>query len=299
MARNNKYQIRHSQNFLVNNKLVRQLVDDAEFSKRDTVIEIGPGKGIITRVLAKRVGHVIAIEKDEQLTHSLLRKESLPENVTLYSSDALTFPMPTTPYRVFANIPFRHTAAIVGKLTTGVAPPFDARLIVQREAAERFMIGRETTMRAQQLAPFFDVEILHSFRSQDFSPSPGVECVLMRISQKQHPDLPLETSRKFGQLVEAVYSAWQPTLEKAIKSALPRLAAQSVIADRMVRRVLASQPSQVSPEVWLRIFELLLERDDDRVWQELGDQHARLESNRSQLDRPTRSNRRTAGARRR
>lgn len=296
MARSGNYQLRHSQNFLVNKKLVHQLVKVAEFSKHDTVVEIGPGKGIITRALAEQAGHVIAIEKDEHLTKRLMRA-SLPENVTLYSADVLTFPMPTTPYRVFANIPFRHTAAIVGKLTTGVAPPVDTRLVVQREAAERFLPGGETTMRAQQLTPFFNVEILHVFHPRDFSPSPGVECVLMQISRKQNPDIPHVSRRRFGQFVEVVYSAWQPTLEKAIKAALPRLAAQEVIAIREVGRVLSSQPSQVASVVWFRMFEILLERDDHRVWQELGAQHGRLEDNRRKLDRPTRSKGRTSDRR--
>lgn len=294
MARNGNYQLRHSQNFLVNKKIVRQLVEDADFSNRDTVIEVGPGQGIITRALAQQVGHVIAIEKDQQLTDRLM-KASLPENVTLYSADVLTFPVPTTPYRVFANIPFRHTTAIIGKFTTGVAPPVDTRLIVQREAAERFMVGGETTMRAQQLAPFFDVRILHSFQPRDFSPSPGVECVLMQVSRKQDPDIPLASRRRFGQFVEVVYAAWQPTLEKAIKAALPRLTGLEVIADRQVGRELSSRPSEVASDVWIRMFEILLERDDHRVWQELGMQHARLDANRNRLDRPTRTNRRKSG----
>lgn len=291
MARQGKYQLRYSQNFLVNKKLVRQLVAEAEFSKRDTVVEIGPGKGIITNALAERAGHVIAIEKDDRLARDLIRAESMPDNVTIYMTDVLTFPMPATSFRVFANIPFRHTAAIVGKLTSGVAPPVDARLIVQREAAERFMPGNESTMRAQQLAPFFDVQILHSFHPRDFSPSPGVDCVLMQITQKQVPRLPAKTSHRYGQFVEAVYSAWQPTLEKAMKAALPRLAAQDVIADREIQRSRSLPPSEVPSNVWIRMFERLLERNDDRVWQQLGVQHARLEADRSKLDRPSRTSR--------
>lgn len=291
MAKSGSYQLQHSQNFLVNRKLVRQIVADADFSRSDTVVEIGPGKGIITRELAEHAGHVIAIEKDERLASNLARAASIPENVTLYVSDVLMFPMPTTPYRVFANIPFRHTAAIVGKLTSGVAPPVDARLIVQREAAERFMPDNESTMRAQQLAPYFDVQILHSFHPRDFSPSPGVDCVLMQITQKQVPRLPAKTSHRYGQFVEAVYSAWQPTLEKAMKAALPRLAAQDAIADREIQRSRSLPPSEVPSNVWIRMFERLLERNDDRVWQQLGVQHARLEADRSKLDRPSRTSR--------
>lgn len=271
---------------------MRQLVADADFSRSDTVVEIGPGKGIITRELAEHAGHVIAIEKDERLASTLARTASIPENVTLYVSDVLMCPMPTTPYRVFANIPFRHTAAIVGRLTSGVAPPLDARLIVQREAADRFIVGGEASMRAQQLAPFFDVEILHAFNPRDFRPSPGVECVLMQIRQKRKPDLSFKLSHRFGQFVEVVYSAWQPTLEKAIKAALPRLAAQSLIADPEVQRELRTRPSLVSADTWLRMFAVLVDRDDDRVWQQLGAQHSRLEANRNNLDRPTQTHRR-------
>ncbi len=99
-----------SQNFLHNRQLVEKLVEKSSIGKKDTVIEVGPGQGIITLKLADKVRQVIAIEKDRQLTKNLLDK--VPDNVVLFNLDALKYPLPKSQYKVFSNFPF----AVQGKL---------------------------------------------------------------------------------------------------------------------------------------------------------------------------------------
>lgn len=86
------------------------------------MLEIGAGKGRITRCLAQYSGSVIAYELDPALAARL--EGRLPENVRLYCADFLTAPLPRTPYKVFANIPFSRTTEILRKLT---AAPLAAR----------------------------------------------------------------------------------------------------------------------------------------------------------------------------
>jgi len=160
-----------SQNFLVNRKLVRKLVRDSSISTSDTVLEIGSGRGIITRELLKITPHVIAIEKDPRFT--------------THSQDFLTYPLPQTPYKIFANIPFSNTGAIVRKLLQAPNPPLDCYLIMQAEAAAKFLIhAKANTLAAILYYPFWDIRITHRFARTDFSPIPAVDSVLVHFTPR-------------------------------------------------------------------------------------------------------------------
>lgn len=287
MAPSDRYHIHHSQNFLKNYKLVEHLVDVAKISSTDTVIEIGPGKGAITRVLARRAGHVLAIEQDADLVRKLVRSGTLPNNVTLVSADVLQVQLPSSDYRVFANIPFRHTAAIIGKLTSGIAPPKDAWLVVQREAAERYLVGNQSTMIAISLAPWFDFSIRHRFDRNDFTPRPNVDPVMLCIESRYRPLLPQADQQRFQQLVDVLFNAWAPTLRDAAKARLPRLAAQHVVKSLDIGW--QSKVSTVSLDDWIRLYYELVDLNDDRVWSDIVRRASRQAKDRDELHRPSRT----------
>src|SRR5260221_10337250 len=94
--------------------------------------KIGPGKGIITKCFARRCKQVVAIENDPQLVAALRRRCANTPNLTIHEGDFLQFRLPNVHYKVFANIPFNISAAIVTKLTTSACPPDDTYLVVQK-----------------------------------------------------------------------------------------------------------------------------------------------------------------------
>lgn len=289
MSRKTGYQLKHSQNFLVNERLIETLVDAARFSADDTVVEIGPGRGIITLALARHVGHVLAYEYDDNLVRHLVNSVRLPGNVTLFHSDFLTAQLPVTPFRVFANIPFRHTSAIVGKLTTGTAPPTDIRLVMQREAAERYLIGSTSTLQAQLQYPFRRVEIIHIFRPQDFRPQPNVEAVMLHIADAEKTRLEPQHMIRYEHFLTATFGAWKPNLEESLLSVLPRDAYRELSRDREIRGCWRLKVSQVPADIWIAIFKQLVKLNDELVWQRLAQSYQRIEADRLRLDRPTRT----------
>ena len=129
----------YSQNFLKDPRLVASLLDRVSLERNDTVYEIGPGKGMITQQLALRYKRVVAIEKDPHLSALLLQRFADWPNVTIHTGDFLHYRLPHEPYKVFANIPFNVTSAIVATLTEAEHPPEDTYLIMQKEAAEMFL----------------------------------------------------------------------------------------------------------------------------------------------------------------
>lgn len=97
----------YSQNFLVNKKLVERLISKSNIDVTDYVIEIGPGKGIITDVLSQHAGEVVAVEYDQELYNNLVRYHS-HDNVTYIFGDFLKYKLPLNRrYKIFSNIPFQ------------------------------------------------------------------------------------------------------------------------------------------------------------------------------------------------
>ena len=104
------------QHFLASPALASRLVDDAGIGAGDVVVEPGAGRGVLTRALAARAHHVLAIELDTALAHATTRVVAELGNATLVQADATTFPLPQTPFRVVANPAFNTTAALLHHL---------------------------------------------------------------------------------------------------------------------------------------------------------------------------------------
>lgn len=193
----NEYAI--SQNFLTSSRTIRSLLALTDLCPDDTVLEIGAGKGHITRALAERCAQVLTYEVDPALSSRL--RGTLPGNVRLYAADFLRAPLPKGPYKVFANIPFSITTDILRRLTQGPNAPQAAWLILEKGAAMRFCgQGRETTA-SLLLKPWWEVRIVRRLRREDFHPAPRVECVLLELRRKAVPDVPVRDRRLWGQFV--------------------------------------------------------------------------------------------------
>ncbi|MCL2060527.1 MAG: 23S ribosomal RNA methyltransferase Erm [Oscillospiraceae bacterium] len=179
-----------SQNFLTSQKTIERLLKLTDINKNDTVLEIGAGKGHITKALLDKCGHVIACEIDAKLFGKL--KTELPKcgNLSLNNVDFLDCSLPRYAYKVFSNIPFSITTDIIRKLTQGNNPPQDAWLVMEKGAAKRFCGQPGDTLQSLLLRPFFDLSIVYHFRREDFHPMPHADAVLLHISQRTHPDIP-------------------------------------------------------------------------------------------------------------
>ena len=131
-------EIKNSQNFLNSIELVRKLVVRSGIKNSDMVVEIGPGKGIITKVLAENCAKVIAIEYDSNLYEGLKKQFVKQENVQMVGMDFLKYRLPQEEYKVFSNIPFNITAEILQKLLNDTVWLKDAFIIMQYEAAMKY-----------------------------------------------------------------------------------------------------------------------------------------------------------------
>ena len=176
-----------SQNFLTGRRLIERLIKIAGISEQDTVLEIGAGKGHITKALSCHCKNVIAYEIDKKLYENL--KPHIGANVRLHHSDFLKCSLPKAPYKVFANIPFSITTEILRKLTNGAPMPEAMWLVMEKGAAKRFCGLPKENLNSLMLKPFFDTGIIYHFAREDFHPAPRVDVVLLELKRKKTPDI--------------------------------------------------------------------------------------------------------------
>ena len=194
-----------SQNFLTSKRTIRRLIHIAGLNQDDHVVEIGAGRGHITRELAQICERVSAYEIDRTLAGRLYETFHY-SGVHVLCRDFLMEPLPKdAPYKVFANIPFSRTTEIVRKLAAGAAPPEDAWLVMEKGAAKRFMGQPGESLISLLLKPFFDMEIRYHFRREDFHPAPSVDTVLFHMKRKAAPDITASQRRAYESFIRNNY----------------------------------------------------------------------------------------------
>jgi 23S rRNA (adenine-N6)-dimethyltransferase len=245
--------LRHSQNFIHSARLVKHLLGLTTISSEDTVYEIGPGKGQITAQLTACCRRVVAIEKDPNLYALLKVKFDGDPKVTLRNEDFLDYPLPRKGYKVFSNIPFDQTAAILEKLIEPTTAPEATYLIMQKEAAGRYAGEPTETLRSVLLKPWFNLSVLYAFQRSDFDPRPGVDAVLLRMQKRTRPLVTEQNRRLFRDFVVYAFTSAQPDFASTCKRIFSReqlLRLQRMISDFKL-------PSQVPFEIWLDLFAVI------------------------------------------
>ncbi len=173
---------RLSQHFLRSPRVALMLIGHSNLKKRDLVVEIGAGSGVITSALSSRVREVIAIEPDAIMAAKL--RENLSKrgisNVKVVEKDFRDFELPGEPYKVFANPPFHISSEIVHKLIEADNPPEAFYLILQKQFALKLLNTDRhyTSQLGTQVIQKYATKIRYPLKPTDFTPPPGVPTVL-------------------------------------------------------------------------------------------------------------------------
>lgn len=248
----------HSQNYLHSHALVERLVNMSNIAGDDIVIEIGPGRGIITRQLAGNCSKVIAIEYDVALCDKLKRDLKAMGNVEIHCRDFLAYLLPKHEFKIFANIPFNITSAIMAHITKGKHLPADAYLIMQEEAARRYS-GRpcaRESLYSLLIKPRFKLRMIYQFANTDFSPVPNARIVFLHIHRRNVPLLREAEYKPYRDFLCFVFSQHgkdigERTRAVFTKPQISRLA-------REWRFPTAARPIDLSSDQWLGVFSYYL-----------------------------------------
>ncbi|HIQ38944.1 MAG TPA: 16S ribosomal RNA methyltransferase A [Methanothermococcus okinawensis] len=214
-----KYSKKLGQCFLRDINIVKKVVDAAQVNREDRVLEIGLGKGILTRELAERSKKVYVIELDRRLEPFAREITSKYENVEVIWGDALKVDFNTLDFnKVVANLPYQISSPITFKL---LRYDFDvAVLMYQYEFARRMMAkkGTEDYGRLSVAIQYYaDVEFVCKVPPQAFFPRPKVYSAVVKITKKKPEDiLPLEDPQFFENLLRALFQHKNKTVKRAL-----------------------------------------------------------------------------------
>ena len=175
-----------SQHFLAGPKLALFLIGHSNIRKRDVVIDIGAGSGVITSALAKRCKKVIAIEPDHETAEKLRKNLKRFDNVEIVEQDFMEYELPKDDYKVFANPPFHLSSKILHKLDEAPMQPRAIYLILQKQFALKLLNNDRhyTSQLGYQLYEHYAPRIRLPLRPNYFTPPPAVPTVLLELKRR-------------------------------------------------------------------------------------------------------------------
>jgi len=218
-----KYSIRPSrglgQNFLIDKAAIRKIITAADLKPEDLVLEIGPGLGVLTQELAKKVKKVVAVEKDPKMVTVLEETLKDYKNVEIIQGDILKFQISgfkfqinpkyqITNYKIVASLPFYLAAPVIRKSLEFKNPPESMTLIIQKEVARR-IAARPPKMNllAASVQFYAEPKIISYISRKSFWPQPKVDAAIIKIILRINNYTPDELlSKEFFRIVKAGFS---------------------------------------------------------------------------------------------
>ena len=220
------------QNFLVDQKALRKIVDYAGLTPQESVLEIGAGLGSLTRMLVARAKRVVAVEIDQHLVPILQEVMNPYANVEIVQGDILKLNpavlMKEEPYVVVANIPYFITSAIIRHLLAGSAKPTRIVLTMQQEVAERICAEPgDLSLLALSVQVFGIPRIGVSIPASAFFPPPKVDSATLRVDIYDQPLLTGKSLDQFFTLAKIGFSQKRKMLRNTLSAGLHCTGAQA------------------------------------------------------------------------
>lgn len=224
------FQKKFGQNFLIDGHVLDKIIQAAEITKEDFVLEIGPGIGTMTQYLAEAAREVTAVEIDRNLIPILQETLAEYDNVTVLNQDVLKTDIGALalernggkPIKVVANLPYYITTPIIMGLFESHAPVESITVMVQKEVAQRMQAGPGTKdYGALSLAVQFYAEpyIAANVPPNCFIPRPNVGSAVIRLKSYQEPPVQVKDERLMFALIRASFNQRRKTLVNGLKNA--------------------------------------------------------------------------------
>lgn len=259
------------QHFLVDRRIVSRIIDAAALTKDDTVVEIGPGRGVLTRKLVQLAGRVAAVELDAELCEGLPERLGFPDNLECVNADARDVDIPAlarrpsavapAAYTVIGNLPYYAANPIVRRVLESDPPPSLALFMVQKEVADSMAaqpgkmgllsVATQCYARARQVC---------SVPPNAFRPAPKVRSAVVRLDLLESPVVDRERRDGFFRVVRAGFSAPRKQIHNSLCQGLaapPRVCEAALEKAGIDGR---RRPATLGMEEWAALAE---------VWREL------------------------------
>jgi 16S rRNA (adenine1518-N6/adenine1519-N6)-dimethyltransferase len=256
------------QNFLIDQNLQRKIVAALEPQPGDIVIEIGPGRGALTRHIAPLVQRLIAIEKDDALAADLAREFVHAANVTIVHGDALEVDTAAwsggDTYKLIGNIPYNITTPLLFHWLAQPHRPALLVLMVQREVADRILAlpgVKEYGALSVGVRTAAAVERMFHVPRTAFRPQPAVDSSVIRITPHEPPRLTKPEEDDVRVLTRTAFAWRRKQLQKILRAAPPYALAEEAAVALLHRLGVAPQdrPEALAPEKFVMLARALRE----------------------------------------
>jgi len=236
------------QNFLVDPAHRARIVAAANLTRADTVLEIGPGPGVLTELIAQQAGRVVAVELDDRLIPILRERFAGQPQVSIVHADILkvnvgalmlearswkledggqgqpsasSIQLPASSYKVVANLPYYITSAAIRHLLESVPPPELLVLTVQREVAERMVASPpDMSLLALGVQFYATARIVEHIPASAFYPKPRVDSAVVRLERRPEPVVSGVTAEAFFRAARAGFSQPRKQLRNSLAAGM-------------------------------------------------------------------------------
>lgn len=249
------------QNFLINQGVVEDMLEAADIKDGDTVLEVGPGLGILTKEIIKKNCKILAIEKDKNLIPYLENKFKDNKNIEIRQSDILREKINFKDYKIIANLPFYLTSRFLRIFLEYENKPSVMVLLMQREVAERVIAeNNNTSVLSIACSLYADAKIIRSVSRRAFYPKPDVDCAVIKFNVFDKPKYKIEDIELFFKIVKAGFSARRKQIHNNLSSGL-------VISGDKIKNILEKakidptrRAQTLSLEEWVKLYEFLSDK---------------------------------------
>ena len=251
---------RFGQHFLADSAVAAEILAAVRPRPGETIVEIGPGEGVITAGLCASGATLHAIEFDRDLVPALKRRFAGRSEVVIHEADALDFDYGSigTPLRVVGNLPYNISTPLLFRLLDTEAAILDAHFMLQKEVVDRITAqpgsksyGRLTIMLRRRM----HAERLFDVPPSAFRPLPRVTSSFVRLWPRPGTDIPVADEKLFARLVAQGFSQRRKTLRNALRGA----ATEDELHETGISP--GSRAEEVAVEAWAALANLLANRD--------------------------------------
>lgn len=251
------------QNFLTSHTVVNDIVRAAALNKSDVVLEVGPGKGILTEVLLKKADKVITIEKDRRLIPFLEEKfeeEIKEQRLKIIEGDILTYDIKKLgvqngKYKLVANIPYYITGKFLQKTLTSNIQPSKVVLLLQKEVAQRIAREKKESILSISIKVYGTPKYIKTVPARYFKPRPKISSAIIAIENISKNNFKTIDEKSFFALVKQGFSQKRKKLLSNLKILADTKALEICFQELGIDS--NARAEEISTKIWLTIAKKL------------------------------------------
>jgi len=251
------------QHWLVDRRILGRISRAVPIEPGDTVIEVGPGRGALTRILTQRTERLIAVEVDAALAASLREEYAGNANVHVVEGDVLDVPITDIlaagagglPYVVVGNFPYFIGSAIIRKFLDAAIPPRHVVATLQLEVAERIAASPgDMSYLAVEFQSLAECRMLFKVPPAAFRPKPKVHSAVLRLDIRDSPDVEVDDRERFLELARAGFAAPRKRLRNSLSVGLriPAADAEAMLVRANIDPTL--RPEALELDAWRDLY---------------------------------------------